>query len=273
MGVVVSTDTVLAPISLASIIIGFASFAFTLGTFLKVVWVNLETFSEHPHTVHTYLTTLRQELLEERASLRVAKKYIRHRRRSGSFGGLPQPLKELLSVDLDDVSIKTMSDTIRHLIRNFEEIERPFLADAEDGITQMTRRRRQNSRRRGDDSPSPHRAHSPTYNTSSPPYEKRDKSEERRHADNKEHEDDMFWAQRVRYGKFNTWRRFLWLYKKGHAQRLFDTLSRVQTRRIARQVNGMAVIMREYGDRTVDTHDVVLGIEERLNRVVGLRRV
>lgn len=43
MGITISKDASLAPISAASSVIGFASFAFTLATFLRIVWGNLRT--------------------------------------------------------------------------------------------------------------------------------------------------------------------------------------------------------------------------------------
>ena len=41
MGVVIST-TALSPLSLTSTIIGLVSFAFTVATFIRVVWTSLE---------------------------------------------------------------------------------------------------------------------------------------------------------------------------------------------------------------------------------------
>ena len=46
MGVVVSTTATTSPFFLISGIIGMVSFAFTLGTFIKVVWANLTTLTE-----------------------------------------------------------------------------------------------------------------------------------------------------------------------------------------------------------------------------------
>ena len=64
MGVTISSTT-LAPLSVASVVVGFVGFGFTLGTFFKVVWVNLDTLTEAPHEVPTMLTNLRTERDEE----------------------------------------------------------------------------------------------------------------------------------------------------------------------------------------------------------------
>lgn len=265
MGVVVSTNSTLAPISLASTIIGFVSFAFTLATFFRIVWTNLETFGEPQHAVHTYLTTLREELLEERASLRSLKKHQRLRRKN--VKKLPNGLRELLALELDEVTIKTMQDSVRHLIKQFEGLEKPFLKDNLDGIQQS--RRRSRSRRRADMSPSPHYEHS-AY-ASPPRAEKRTRSEERE--GDRQADDDLYWAQRVQYAPYDFKRRFIWLYNKSSAQDLFATLTRLQTRRIAQQVNIISVLMGEMGHRMFESHDAVNRIDERLNRFVGARRV
>ncbi|QIW98024.1 hypothetical protein AMS68_003542 [Peltaster fructicola] len=262
MGVVISTNSTLAPISFASSIIGFVSFAFTLGTFLKVVWVNLETVSEPAHDVHTMLNNLREELLEERASLKVLKKVNKHRRKFRRK--LPESLHELLNVELDEVTVKTMSDTVRAYCRQFQQLERPFLKNGEDGIQQARHRRR------GDLSPSPHYEHS-AY--ASPPYEKRAKNRDRGRSRNEDSDDDLYWAQRVKYAPYGLRRRLDWLYHKSNAQALMEQLSRLQTRRISRQVNSMAVMLREYGDSVLHSEDQLGRLEERLNRVVGIRRM
>lgn len=41
MGVAISTQSTLAPVSLASTVIGFVSFAFTVATAVRVFWENV----------------------------------------------------------------------------------------------------------------------------------------------------------------------------------------------------------------------------------------
>ncbi|KAF2215677.1 hypothetical protein CERZMDRAFT_34321 [Cercospora zeae-maydis SCOH1-5] len=70
MGIILCT-TRYAPFAFISGIIGIASSIFTLTTWLKVLWTNFETMCQAPHKVHAYLTTIRTELLEEKAGIRI----------------------------------------------------------------------------------------------------------------------------------------------------------------------------------------------------------
>ena len=181
---------------------------------------------------------------------------------------------DMIGIELDDVSLKTMNDTIRHLIRRFQELEKPFLEEGSSGIRDAPNHRTRTRRRNSSLSP-PHYDHA-AY--SSPP-EKGDNTRNRarsRHGKDNfedEAEEDAFWAQRTQYAKFTLRRRLIWLSKKSEAQYLFETLSRVQIRRIARQVGGMAVMMHEYGCGTLELNEAVRRIDERVSRVMGVRRV
>ena len=263
MGVVISKST-LNPLSFVSTIIGFVSFVFTLGTFLKVVWINLETMSEAPNTVHAYLTNLRTELLEEKASIRIMMKQCRkYHRLAKAEGG-----ETLLGIELDNVTLKTMDDTIKHLMKQFKELEKPFLLPGTAGIDGWKDHRH----RRRTSSVSPYYEHS-AY--ASPP----EKAARRRSHDGRgrrteeQTDEEAYWAQRIQYADFNFKRRFAWLSKKSDAQSLFESLSRVQIRRIARQVGGMSTLMHEYGSSTLQTMEAVRRMDERMNRIVGIRRV
>lgn len=261
MGVAVSTTSTTSPFFLTSGIIGFVSFAFTLGTFIKVVWENFETATEAEHEVHTYLTNLRQELLEERASIRLLKKHCRHTRKErGSRHS--REIDAWVDAELDQATLKTMSDAIKHLVKRFQQLEAPFLQPGEQGIQQAAHRR---SKRRGEESTSPYYTHS-AYN--SPPYEKRPRSQSRERDD-----DDEFWPQRVEYSSFTWWKRMKWVQRKPMAQRLFNQLARLQTRRTARQVGGIAMVLHQYGGSLQDVDESINRIEDRLHRVVGVRRV
>ena len=273
MGVVISKTSELSPISVASIVIGFISFAFTVATFLRVLWANFMTLGEAPHEVHAYLTNLRTELLEERANLKVMKKYYRRNHKLMQQGGRGNRLDS--GMELDDVTIKTMNDTVRYLIKRFKEIEKPFLEPGEQGISGDTNPRRRRRRSRSD---SPY---DQAYN--SPPekaYGGRqgdDVKDQRlsRYADERgiEDDEDKYWAQRTQYAQYSFKKRMTWLYKKADAQSLLDTLTRVQTRRIARQVAGISFLVHEYGSSTLEMRDSVRRIDERMSRFVGVRRV
>ncbi|KAK5170884.1 uncharacterized protein LTR77_004028 [Saxophila tyrrhenica] len=251
MGIVISTGTPTSPFFLTSGIIGFVSFAFTLGTFVRVIWTNLETLCEAHHEVHSYLTNLRTELLEERANLKMMRK----------------------GMELDDVSLKTMSDVVRQLCKKMKELERPFLAEGEAGIGDANGHRKRARRRNSSLSP-PHYDHA-AY--SSPP-EKGSRRRSTNHDDEyngegDEVDDDSFWAQRTRYADFTLGKRWTWLRKKADAQQILEAMTRLQTRRIARQVGGMAMLMHEYGCETLELNETVRRIDERVSRVVGVRRM
>ncbi|KAK4543960.1 hypothetical protein LTR36_004734 [Oleoguttula mirabilis] len=275
MGVTLSSTSTLAPISFASTVIGFISFTFTLGTFIKVLWVNFETLGEAQHEVHAYLTNLRTELLEERASLRVMKKNCKRHHRLVDRGDRADS-----GLELDDVTLKTMSDAVKHLIKRFSELERPFLEKGELGIADVTNHQR---KRRRDESGSPYYNHS-AYASPTEKADARSRTDHDREArlpryanenndDNEDGDGDRYWAQRTRYAHYSFWKRMKWLYKKAEAQQLFETLSRVQTRRIARQVGAIAVVVHEYGSSSMDMEEMVRRIDERMSRFVGVRRV
>ncbi|GIZ42099.1 hypothetical protein CKM354_000537900 [Cercospora kikuchii] len=253
MGIILST-TRYAPFAFISGIIGIVSFVFTLTTWLKVLWTNFETMGQAPHEVHAYLTNIRTELLEEELA-------------SASCEN-----------NLDDATLKTMGDTVKYLMRQFQDIEQPFLKPGSDGIAGFDKHERQR-RRRKNSSISPYYEHS-AY--ASPTTEKGDRarsrtsSRGRRRAQQQEVEEDdaeTYWAQRTQYRKFGFACRFAWLKKKSQAQDLFATLSRVQIRRIARQVGGLSMLVHQYGGTTARTEEMLMRIEDRLSNIVGVRRI
>lgn len=264
MGVVIS-KTLLSPFSLITGIIGLVSFVFTLATFFKIIWENLQTMSEAPHEIHGYLTGLRTELLEEKASIRIMRRQTKQYQRSIR----KDDREDLLGMELDDVTLKTMGDQVRSLIKRFKALEKPFLAPGNDGIEGWKDHNHRNRRRRDSSvSPYEHSAYA------SPPEKGQGNGNEReRGRRTTEDDDDVFWAQRQQYADFTLKRRLQWLTKKGEAQSLYETLSRVQTRRIARQVGGLSVGMHEYGGRTLEMEEMVRRIDDRTNRIVGVRRV
>jgi len=262
MGIVVSSPVSTSPFFLTTGIIGLISFGFTLATFIKVVWENFETLTEAEHEVHTYLTNLRQELLEERASIRFMKKHYKHTRKERGTRHSKE-IDSNIDVGLDQQTLRTMSDAIKHLIKTFQHIESPFLEPGEQGIQQASHRR--SNKRRGEESTSPYYTHS-AYN--SPTYEKRPRARSRSPDD-----DDEFWPQRVTYSRFTWWKRMKWLRRKPSAQKLFEQLARLQTRKIARQVSGIAMVLHQYGGSLQEVDESINRIEDRLHRVVGVRRV
>lgn len=76
-----ATTSSLAPISLASIIIGFISFGLTLAIWLHSFWAAFKTLGSAPRESRDLLSTLRQGLYEEREYLKRLK-----RRKLGGIG-------------------------------------------------------------------------------------------------------------------------------------------------------------------------------------------
>jgi hypothetical protein len=243
MGIVIST-TITSPFSLVSGIVGLVGFAFTLGTFFSVIWTSLATLAESQHEVHSHLTNLRQELLEERTSLKFLKKACNKRTkpRDSRHG---RDVQDYLDLQLDAATIKTMADSVRHMIKQFHALEKPFLAPGEEGIQRATHNssssgNRRSSRRRGE-SGSPYYTHE-AYRSAS--YEKRARGPN--NEDQGDDDGETFWPQRVRYCDFTVRTRFQWLRRKSKVQQLFDDLSRMHTRRAAVQVEYIALMVNDF---------------------------
>lgn len=254
MGVTLSTHSTLAPISLASTIIGFISFAFTVTTWLRVFWENLHTLFEAESEIHGYLSNLRIEIWEEKASLRQLRRHNKDYGHSGRKG------KARVHLRLDDVTIRSMQDIVRHLTRRFKKLEAPFLEE-----NTATGRRRPTSY---------------PYARESGSWEDDHKSGARRRGHRRapegqqdlDEEYDEDWANNE-YCNITLAKRFVWLRRRSEAINLTEALSRLQTRRIARQVGELTVTLYEYGDMIEDIRDDMQGLTGRLNRVVGIRRV
>ena len=169
--------SILAPISVASIIIGFISFAFTLGTFLRVFWQEFQTFGSASKQAHLVLSNIRQTLYEEKQHLKREKRHHRSDSRSMSRKRAQE----------DDGRLRLVSVTLRNVIREFKRLERPFLADP-DQDTEI-----ELDYSGGHFSP--------------------------------------------RYCTVDVRHRITWLRTKGTILSLSETLQRLQTRRIARDVN------------------------------------
>ncbi|KAF2812996.1 uncharacterized protein BDZ99DRAFT_568261 [Mytilinidion resinicola] len=232
MGVTLSTNSALAPISFASTVIGFISFAFTLATFLNVFWSNLLTFFSAPTEIHDYLSNLKQGLYEERTHLRRARRRDRRKSVGSRTREKDAGIRSFTrghSQD-EDVALRVMRETIKHMIRQFRALERPFLRDRA-GLAR----------------------------------------EEKGYAD----EDEVEWPDyyRTDYRECGFRERFVWLRRKNDVVNLLEGLARVETRRIAKEVGDVAMMVRDLGRDLADMHDSVYGLEQRLSRVVGIRRV
>ncbi|KAL8948558.1 MAG: hypothetical protein Q9222_005267 [Ikaeria aurantiellina] len=113
----------LAPIAYGSSIVGFISFAFTFFTFLRVFWDSIETMWAAPKEVRQSLDNLRTELYGERAYFKNAIKQARSKSRHST--------RE--TPEIGPLSI--LNDSIKSMMRDFRNMEAPFLdreTDAED---------------------------------------------------------------------------------------------------------------------------------------------
>ncbi|KAL8927464.1 MAG: hypothetical protein Q9208_002269 [Pyrenodesmia sp. 3 TL-2023] len=110
----------LLPISQASTIVGFISFAFTVFTFLRVFWDSIQTMWSAPKELRQLLDNLRTELYGERAYFKNAIKQARSKSSSSVRG-----LEEITPLSI-------LNDSIREMMRDFQEMEAPFLNDTRD---------------------------------------------------------------------------------------------------------------------------------------------
>ena len=109
------SNSSLAPISYASTIVGFTSFAFTFFTFVKVFWETIVTLWLAPKQMRSYLDQLRIEIHNERAYFRSALRRTRSRSRS------------VKKYHEDIAPLKILNNSVRRIHRAFVKMEEPFL--------------------------------------------------------------------------------------------------------------------------------------------------
>jgi hypothetical protein len=247
MGVTLSTHSTLSPLSLASTIIGFVSFSFTIATLLRVFWGNISTVLNAHDEIHDYLGNLKVQLYEERQSLRNLRRHNKEWGKRRRSKGLPLPR-------LDDLTIRSMQDTLRHLSRRFKTLERPFLDQS--SVPGRRRYRKSFSPNQRD-----------TWDS-----EKGLRSQERALDKDPDDEDDPRTQGDV-FCNITLGKRILWVRQRSDALAIMEAVSRLQTRRTARQVGEIAVALYEYGDTIEDLDESMQEIEVRFSKIVGIRRV
>ncbi|KAI9741307.1 MAG: hypothetical protein M1834_003024 [Cirrosporium novae-zelandiae] len=114
-----------AAVAYVSTVIGFVSFAVSLGTFIHVFWDNLNTLWAAPSQVKITLSNLKEELFEEREYLKKARK----RERTELYGIQGPPLIRTMTGKDAGVPIKVMQESVKDLCRQFKDLEMPFLKD------------------------------------------------------------------------------------------------------------------------------------------------
>jgi hypothetical protein len=291
MGITIS-HTNFAPISLISTTIGFVSFAFTLGTFIKVFWSNLGTFAAAPHEINDYLSSLKQGLLEERRHLRRSRRRLRsiHRDRShgpgarggsddeyargfssngekhkgrGGFGRAKSGKTGQMHFDRDiqsmrslgaNEALRVMRVTVKDLIKSFRELEQPFL---------KPEFQQQDS------------AHWSTRHPSPSSYYPERPAQNINSDDDSPHASHMQSTNRMgnEYRSCGFKERWLWVRKKAAVLNLSTVLSRVEVRRTAHEVGEVLNMVCNIGRDLEDMQQGIHTLEGRLGRVVGIRRV
>jgi len=300
MGVTVS-HTAFSPLSMVSTIIGFVSFTFTLATLLRVSWSNLSTFYAAPEEIKDTLSSLKEGLLEERRHLKRARKRLRNvkrdqshgpgarsdsegydgsnvrqhmsrkRRRSsgrGRGGGkkgtmhFDRDIQSMRSAGAED-ALNVMRVTVRDLMKKFRDLEYPFLTP------EYQTRQQQNL----SDQPSSHSSEKSPYATqyyshNNNNYEMDDDNDAR-----SAHHLSSTNRLGIEYANCDIHRRWLWVRRKSDFVNLSTVLSRIEGRRTAHEVGEVASMVADIGRDVEDLIGLVEGVEVRLNRVVGVRRV
>lgn len=264
---------------MVSTIIGFVSFAFTLGTFFKVFWSNLGTFGAAPQEIQDYLSSLKQGLIEERRHLRRVRKRLKsihrdkshgpgarsrsegyessyeHKRRSRGRKSRRKSRSGTMHFDRDIQSMQSAGEsgalqvmriTIRDLIQSFRQIEYPFLKP--EYQTQGSAQWSNNGRHYGPEK--------------DPYYSGGDIS-------------DLYATNRLgyEYKKCGFRERWLWVKRKASVISLSEVLNHVEVRRTAHEVGEVLSIVSNLGRDLEDMQEILFALEERLNRVVGIRRI
>lgn len=105
----------LAPISYASSIVGFTSFAFTFFTFVRVFWETILTLWSAPNQMRAYMDNVRLEIHNERAYFKSALRRTKSRSRS------------VKKYHEDVGPLRVLNASVRRIHRQFNRLEGPFL--------------------------------------------------------------------------------------------------------------------------------------------------
>ena len=103
-------------ISIASIIVGFISFAFTFFTFLNVFWESIMTMWAAPREIRGTLDNLRSELYGERDHFKEALRSSKSK-------------KSATRSHADTGALKLLNDTVKYMLRRFRDLEEPFIQE------------------------------------------------------------------------------------------------------------------------------------------------
>ncbi|PVI05661.1 hypothetical protein DM02DRAFT_683956 [Periconia macrospinosa] len=300
MGVTIS-HTTLSPISFASTLIGFISFAFTLATFLNVFWSSLCTIKTAPHEIKDYLSNLKQALLEERRHLRKVRKRIRSSRRNeersrsrareshhmyymediavtgrkgpgrgrrsprsagGNHGDRQgQPHNSYFARDEQALRSRGEEESLRVARTAVRDMIRSFRTLEHPFLKPSFQNK--DSTHWSTNTPL---EKTPAYTSSYSP-----------HADDLEYDSDSGFGRSNRFGEeyrvCGLRERWLWLRRKQDVVSLSEMLNRVEGRRTAHELGEVLMMVQDLGRDLGDVREGLRVMEGRMSRVVEVRRV
>jgi hypothetical protein len=241
MGAVISYETTVAPVSYASIIVGFLSFAFTLATAVRVFWSELQTFNEADSEIFDWLSTLKQGLYEEKRQLgRARQLFIQNQRLSHKNSKITSFPRARKGYSNPYPALHSMHREIKHYIEQFRIIERPFLKTDEEY---------QRHKKRIAAKKLAKKEKATNTNDNLERQQKDDGTNIRPHvlvdfSDEEEDDDNNVDYDFNPYRKSGLHQRHIWLRRKRTVISMSELLARTASRRMSLQVASMAMYVR-----------------------------
>lgn len=268
MGITLSTASAINPLSFASTVIGFVSFALTLSNWLKLFHNSIITLFQAESEIHAYLGRLRIELWEEKASLRRLRQHNKDFSRT-QHGTVKEQLK------IDDYTLQNMQDVIERLTTRFKTLEEPFLELPHQPHKILKKRHRIDdtyTRESGWEDDHKQSKQSIQSIIPSPQSTREDLNDNDDETDENDCDRDSLWSGND-YCNITISKRFAWLKHRPEAVKLTESLTRVQTRRIARQVGEISLALYQYSNTVQGVKHQIESINVELGRIVSIRRV
>ncbi|KAF2119300.1 hypothetical protein BDV96DRAFT_642335 [Lophiotrema nucula] len=300
MGVTVSHST-LAPISMASTIIAFIGFGFTLGTFFNVFWKSIMTLTSAPSEIADYLSNLKQGLLEERRHLRRVKRrlkkeerrdasHVRGRSRSGGrdpgggggYGGGGGSWEDGAGIGGGGRRSRRSSYNgekrgVKHQHAHFDRDLQSIDSAGEGASLRAMRVAVRDMIRKFRKIEYPFLKEEYQNQTSSSWSTTDPMTGKNYYTEDEDYDAAPHLARTNRLGteykQCGFRERWLWLKRKEAVISLSEGLSRIEVRRTSHEVGEVLMMLTDIGRDLEDMTDSVASLEGRMNRVVGVRRV
>ncbi|KAK1908086.1 hypothetical protein P3342_013406 [Pyrenophora teres f. teres] len=169
-------------------------------------------------------------------------------------------IQSMRSTGAED-ALNVMRATIRDLIKKFRDLEYPFLK------SEYQTHYQQNSPNPSSQNSSEKSPYTAQYYSTNNNYKDDDNDAPSAH--------HLSSTNRLglEYANCDIHRRWLWVRGKSDFVNLSTVLSRIEGRRTAHEVGEVASMVADIGRDVEDLMGLVQGVEGRLNRVVGVRRV